>query len=291
MEFIKSLPSLAKEAFTAMSETLVDDFKEMAPIEYGSWHWRSVIVMTGLTCSLTSFVISLFYSSALITFTSLIATAILTFALYYVSRFEEQRRMALLLDDFEENNERLQEQVDTLKEENSRLETTRKEIEVQVVELTATKKELQGSLATSEATAVQLSSTNQELSSTLATIQEREKALAKQHEEYVRAHREGARDIAANISSLRDLDSQCGDKQRELRELSTRMQGDLEQLGAIRAEVMHLQDIRSDLGTHVQSLKEQVRLLQQGAQTHSLNQTALSALVSRVESILATHSS
>lgn len=291
MEFIKSLSNITKETYTAMSDTFLEDFSEMAPIEYGKWHWRSVIVVTGLICSIATFVVSLFYSSALITLTSLIATAILTFSLYYVSRYEEQKRMALLLTDYEKNNERLEEQVTTLEEENSRLATTRKKMEAQVSELSATKDQLKISLNSSQTTASALSTTNSELSSTLEEIKKRETALSNEYQEYVRAHSQGAKDIAANLTSLRELDSQCNLKQKKLQELAARMHEDLERLGAMKAEVQHLKSIREELGGHIIELKQQVTLLQQGAQTQTLNQTALKSLIGKVESILAAHSS
>lgn len=288
MNLIESLPATAKSYYYVVIDTLEEEFSEAAPFEHGRWHWRSVVVLVGIGCSAGAFILSLFGSSALMTIMAFAATAILCFAIYFVSRYEEQKRMALLLDDFEEQNGRLEGEVGRLETQNSRYEKTQGEMEKQMAQLTETQAELKGSLSTAKETASALGVTNATLHETLAETKRREEELLAKHDEYVRVNERGAADIAAKISSLRDLDSQCGIKQKELERLAARLHEDAEKLGAVRKEVEQLTAIRESLGRYVAELKEQVETLKQGVTTGAQNQRVLSSLIARVESILQT---
>ncbi len=293
MHLIESLPTSFSISFHKVFDTLEEEFAEKSPIEQGKWHWRSIVVLVGICSSAFALILSLFQSSTMMTILLLAVTAILCFAIYFVSRYEEQKRMALLLGDFEENNEHLQQQVDALQAANSRFETTTSALNAEVVSVRAEREHLQttnadliASLTQARQSAHDASETSRHLKQTLATTEHREKALQAKHDEYVQAHKEGAARIAANISSLRELDNQCHEKQTKLSRLAERLTEDAEKLGAVRTEVQQLETIRMQLGKHVNELRTQIDALKLGVADGAQNSQVLSELISRVEGIL-----
>ena len=144
MDFVNSLREsyIFTQCLLPAWEFVEEEFSEIAPIEVGRWTWRSAVVIVGIGTSFATFLCAAFELTSMITMLALATTAILCFALYYVSRFEEQRRMSLLLDDLEGQVEVLEEANANYAANNDRLEKTEQDLRGEVTTLTETNEDL-----------------------------------------------------------------------------------------------------------------------------------------------------
>ncbi len=253
--------SLYKHYIRPAWEVVSEEFEEIAPIEQGRWHFRSIIVLVGIGCSISALVLSLFESSSLLTIFSLAATAILCFALYYVSRYEEQKKMIELLSEFEEEVESLSQENDRLKTTSRELEETRDSLQSEVDRLKATESELRISLSLSSENLTAIQATNRQLDETLAATRLALGEARTEHEAYRKAHEAAQEVIQANLNIIRGLEADVRLKQEQLTNIVARVSAHEERLARLPDEITRLEKVRAGIEEEVANLRREVNRL------------------------------
>ena len=239
----QSIPSAIRTAVNVLST----EYQEPAPFQNGVWHWRSIVVAGGMCAGGLGVIVSLFYPSLFLTITLVVTTAILFFSLYYVSRYEEQKRMIELLGEFSEGISTLEQGLNKLTGATTSLEATQQTFEINTMTLTALKTSFTTHLIRQE-------EQSKILEETIADLKKQRDTFQRDLDSFKQANEERLGMLTAIVSTVRTEEDRLAEKTRELSEITTMLALHEQLQEQLTEEVQRLELIRDQLNEKVQLL-------------------------------------